>query len=287
MFKIGIVILNYLAYKTTIDTITSFEKQSRDGYQIHYIIVDNCSPNESFSVLSKKYIGREDITVVKTEMNLGFACGNNFGYRVLLDKIQPDYVIVSNDDILLPQDGLYDWIVDCYKKYHYAVLGPDVFSVNGNFHQSPGPVFTRDIQKCRRVIANYQKKLLKCRIKKLVHKTETYHVPTWQNDAFNSFHDDMTLHGSFQVFSADYFACFSELYDPSTFLYMEEDILKLRCDQKKLRMIYEPSYQVHHLQAVATNMISLTNIDKTIFRVKNMLQSLKIYLSILGSKSGN
>lgn len=287
MLKIGIVILNFLAYKTTIETVASFDKQSADEFQVHFIIVDNCSPNESFIELSNKYIGRDDITVIKTEKNLGFACGNNYGYHALLDVMQPDFVIISNDDILLPQDGLYHWIADCYEKYHFAVLGPDVFSVNGNFHQSPGPVFTRDVKKCKQIIANYKKKLLKCRIKKLIHKTEQYQLPTWKNDAYNQFHDDLTLHGSFQVFSADYFTCFNEPYDSTTFLYMEENILKLRCDQNKLHMIYEPGYQVHHLQAVATNMISQTNIEKTIFRTKNMLQSLKVYFSILGDKSGD
>ncbi len=287
MLKIGIVILNYLAYKTTIDTIDSFDKQSVDGFQVHYMIVDNCSPNESFTELSNKYIGRDNITVIKTDNNLGFACGNNYGYHALLDIMQPDFVIISNDDILLPQDGLYHWITDCYEKYHFAVLGPDVFSVNGNFHQSPGPVFTRDIKKCKKIIANYEKKLLKCRIKKLFHKTEQYHLPIWKNDAYNQFHDNLTLHGSFQVFSADYFEYFNNPYDSSTFLYMEEDILKLRCDQNKLRMIYEPNYQVHHLQAISTNMINQTNIEKTIFRTKNMLQSLKVYFSILGNNSIN
>lgn len=281
MNKIGIVILNYLAYKTTIDTVTSFEKQCKKEVKVQYVIVDNCSPNESFDALSKEYASRDDIIVVKTEKNLGFACGNNFGYQTLLGKMQPDYVIISNDDILLNQDGLYTWIVECYKKYNYAVLGPDVFSVRGNFHQSPGPVFTRDAKKCKQKIVNYEKKLLKCKIKKLIHKTEPYHVPTWENDVYTQFHDDLTLHGSFQVFSADFFLHFSEPYDPATFLYMEEDILKLRCDQKRLHMIYDPSYQVHHLQAVATNMINQTSMDKAIFRTENMLRSLKAYLSML------
>lgn len=278
MQKIGIVILNYLAYQTTIETVASFEKQEKNGFEIQYVIIDNGSPNESYEVLRKEYENRSDILVIKTEKNLGFANGNNFGCQELLKQMQPDFIVISNDDILLPQEGLYQWIADCYEKYQFSVLGPDVYSVNGKFHQSPCENFSQDKAACQKKLREIQIKYFKSVIKKFLHYSKYSGYPTWENEQYQQVHHDKTLHGSFQIFSNRYFRNYSEPYDPSTFLYMEEDILKLRCDKKHLSMVYDPSYQVHHLQAVATNASHTNQYDKQLFRYKHIIQSLKAYI---------
>jgi len=281
MIKIGIVILNYLAYQATMDTIAAFDAQDREGFEVMYVIVDNCSPNGSFDKLQKKYQDRSDIVLIKTEKNLGFANGNNVGYRELLKHMHPDYVIVSNDDILLPQQGLYRWIAECDKKHDFAMLGPDIYSTNGAFHQSPSENFSRDPAAVKKKINGIRKRLVKIYIKKIIHKSSYSGRPAWKNGLYKDFHDDKTLHGAFQIFSKKYFKHYSEPYDPATFLYMEEEIVSLRCEKANLSMIYSPDYQVHHLQAVATNMINKENYNKEYFRIKNLLRSMKEYLKIL------
>ncbi|MBR1592541.1 MAG: glycosyltransferase family 2 protein [Ruminococcus sp.] len=281
MIKIGIVILNYLAYQTTIDTVSSFDLQDKEGFEVFYVIVDNCSPNESYEKLKKAYRGRKDIAVVRTGNNLGFANGNNFGYKQLLLHMKPDFTIISNDDILLPQQGLYKWIVQCSREYKFAVLGPDVYSVSGKFHQSPLENHSRDIHECRKEYNELRKKYIKCLVKKFLKISGYQGTPVWKNDAYDKFTGSMTLHGSFQVFSNIYFRKYSQPYDTTTFLYMEEDILKLRCDRHNLKMIYSPDYQVHHLQAIATNMINKTNYDKELFRRKHLIHSFRSYMALL------
>lgn len=285
MKRIGIVILNYLAYKTTMNTVSAFDMQDSEGYEIFIVIVDNCSPNRSFQELQKEYCGRSNVIVVKTEYNLGFANGNNFGYQELLHHMDPDFVVISNDDILLPQKGLFRWIEESSIKYQYAVLGPDIYSIYADFHQSPLKVFTTDEKKVKKRIFSLHVSLVKCYLKKLFHVIKPYQRPSWKNDFYKEFHDEMTLHGSFQVFSKLYFMDYTEPYDPQTFLYLEEDILKLRCDIKQLKMVYSPDYQVHHLQAVATNMINSTDYEKEIFRLQHRLRSMKVYLKILRTKN--
>lgn len=110
-------------------------------------------------------------------------------------------------------------------------------------------------------------------------KLTTYSgVPQWDNERYSEFSDKLTLHGAFQIFSAKYFASYSEPYNPCTFLYLEEDLLKLRCDQKRLRMVYSPDYQIEHLQAVSTNMVNSKAYKKELFRYKCLKDSLKAYI---------
>ena len=49
---------------------------------------------------------------------------------------------------------------------------------------------------------------------------------------------DVQLHGAFLIFSENYINTFNGLYN-KTFLYMEEDILRLRCEYYNLLMIVE------------------------------------------------
>ncbi len=285
MYNIGVIILNYLAYQATMDTIASFKKQKTKGMNVKYVIVDNCSNNNSYLELKKKYKNCEDIIVVKADKNLGFANGNNLGYKTLLKFMNPDFVIISNDDILIENNSLFTWLIECFDKYHYAVLGPDIYSINGKFHQSPVIPNDTNVLKCYKQLIRYKMSKIKGQIRKLLNQPSPYvGYPSWDNRYYKEFHNDMALHGSFQIFSKLYFDVYSEPYDPSTFLYMEEDILFLRCKMSVgggLKMVYDPSFQIKHLQAVSTNMINSTNYDKEIFRKTQLIKSMNIYIHVL------
>ena len=276
--EIGVVILNYLSYKVTIDTVDSFLKQNHTNINVRYVIVDNCSPNESFAILKKKYVDYPEINVIRSEQNLGFARGNDLGYKELLKMTTPDFVVFSNDDILLPKDGLFQWIVDSYEKYKFAVLGPDVYSINGNFHQNPMKRHSKNIKDLKHELKSMYLYILRCRLKKMLRRKPKTTVPTWNNEHYMDFCDHLTLHGSFQVFSSIYFSRYQLPYDERTFLYFEEDIVRIRCDKFNLRCVYDPTYSIQHLQAVSTNMVTGNYFDKEIKRAKNCIKSLKVYI---------
>ncbi|HFI0272105.1 TPA: glycosyltransferase family 2 protein, partial [Streptococcus suis] len=117
--------------------INSFCRQTDDNINVKIIVVDNSSPNESFDVLQNEFKDNLNISVVKTPKNLGFANGNNYGYNVLKEYMDPDFVIFSNSDIILPENGLYKWILQCKNDYNFGVLGPSIYSINGDFYQNP------------------------------------------------------------------------------------------------------------------------------------------------------
>jgi len=282
--NVGVVILNYLAYKTTIECVESLKKQIVDDVNIRIVIVDNYSPNESYEELLNKYDADEIVDVIKTEENLGFAKGNNLGYQYLKKKLDMDFVICCNDDILFPQQGLFLWIDRMNSNYKFDVLGPDIYSVRGNFHQSPMENYSTDVFKCRIKLLKNRYHLLKIYVKKILRIPSKTFNAVWDDKYFSELSDDMTLHGSFQIFSKSYFSHYDEPYDPRTFLYMEEYILRARCNKYKLKMIYSPEYKVNHLQAVSTNMITVSSIEKMCRRKKCEIESMKVYIQVLLGK---
>lgn len=280
MINIGVVILNYLSYDVTIKCVEYFQKQSKNNVNVKIVVVDNASPNNSFNVLYDKFKSNKDIKVVKTPQNLGFARGNNFGYKELCKIMNPDFVVISNSDAYVKDDGLYNWIIDCYEKYNFSVLGPSVYSVYGQFYQSPSEPMTRSKIKIRehqfRLILSIIKSSILMRVK--VNKENNYWRIKSNNPYSKKRTQDKTLHGAFQIFSKNYFMEYTEPYDGRTFLYVEEDILRIRCDLKGLVMLYSPDYKVYHLQAMSSNRVTSSFYKKQIIRNKNTLYSLNIYL---------
>lgn len=281
MVNVGIVILNYVSYDVTINCVEWFKKQNSTNVKTKIIIVDNDSPNNSFNILKEKFQEEKDVKVVKTDHNLGFANGNNYGYKKLLEFMSPDFVIVSNSDAYVEKPGLYEWIEEEYDKYKFGVLGPAIFSVNGNFYQSPINNFSRNMKEIKRYKNELKIGIVKSYIKKLLKLSTQQKIDVWDNPYYKDYHMDKTLHGAFQVFSKKYFDYYDLPYDSNTFLYMEEYILRLRCEKYNLPMVYSPKYEVKHLQAVSTNRVTKTNSARMLFKRKHMLQSLNAYVKFL------
>lgn len=280
MTNIGIVILNYLAYDVTLKCVEYFKKQTVDNINVKIVVVDNSSPNASFDILKDKLSNYEGVKVVKTPKNLGFANGNNFGYKELCKDMEPDFVIASNSDAYVKNDGLYDWIIKNWRKYHFGVLGPSVYSVHGKFYQSPmeneerdrNKIFKTEIVISKNIAVHYIKSKFANSESKVSNLTAK-----WENPFYNEVHFDKTLHGAFQIFSKLYLNKFNNLYDENTFMYMEEHILRIRCELLQLPMVYSPDYKIYHLQAVSTNSVSGNPYKKLVFREKNTLKSLRVY----------
>lgn len=111
---LGIVVLNYSNYMLTekcVNNLNSFSLK----YKI--VIVDNDSPNGSFEYLQAKYNENENIEVIKNNINSGYAAGNNFGVRYLLNKYNNiKYICIINPDVIVPNESIFINLVDELKK---------------------------------------------------------------------------------------------------------------------------------------------------------------------------
>ena len=92
--KIGVVILNYNDSETSIKLISSLEK-----YDIvnRIVIVDNCSTDDSFTILSQNTSSK--VEVVKSARNGGYGYGNNYGIRYLNETVHPSHILIANPDV--------------------------------------------------------------------------------------------------------------------------------------------------------------------------------------------
>ena len=81
MYTFSFVILHYISITDTIECIESILKNI--NYLKYYIIVvDNGSKNNSGNILKEKYKNNSNVKVILNENNLGFARGNNVGYKL-------------------------------------------------------------------------------------------------------------------------------------------------------------------------------------------------------------
>lgn len=82
LIMIGIVILNYKTYLDT-ERLVGDILSRRIKHDIRIVIVDNASPNESFEYLNNALKNLDQIEIIQSSCNAGFAKGNNVGLRLL------------------------------------------------------------------------------------------------------------------------------------------------------------------------------------------------------------
>ena len=235
---IGVVILHYKNIFETYKCIESYSKQNTDGISVKTVIVDNGSCNGTGEELSARFKNNIDIYCLILQENLGFAKGNNTGFHFLNERFSPDFIIYSNSDIELLDNNFYKWILQKYSQYHFAVLGPDIYSLTKKYHQSPCENTTLFRCLLKRYL-NFKivKKLLLAK-----------HKISWEEPS-----TEFTLHGSLLIFSKGFFHIYPEgIYD-KTFLYYEEAFLRKYCDDANLLMVYDNTYTVHHVQAASSH----------------------------------
>lgn len=158
MDKIGVVILNYKTYKDTIRLVRDLQTFSDIDLQI--VVVDNCSPNESYEELKKTFRNVSNIDTIKADENGGYAKGNNIGLR-FLEKYNPEYVLILNNDIYFDKTTLEE----CIKQYKLlpdaGAIAPVQTLPNGkitNFKSLKCNTFWNDLMRYSIINNKYGKK---------------------------------------------------------------------------------------------------------------------------------
>lgn len=95
------IILNYNSYEDTKKLTINFKKND-DINKI--VIVDNNSLDNSFAELKKDFKDFKDVFIIKTDENLGYSYGNNFGAKYILNNFNVEYILISNPDVIIPNN---------------------------------------------------------------------------------------------------------------------------------------------------------------------------------------
>lgn len=98
--RVAVVVLTYNGGEVVQDAVTSLRAMTYPNFDL--IVVDNGSTDGTRETLESRF---DDVTVLRTEANLGPAGGCNLGFSAALEQ-DYDFVLILNDDIEVAEDML-------------------------------------------------------------------------------------------------------------------------------------------------------------------------------------
>ncbi|MDD4938450.1 MAG: glycosyltransferase family 2 protein [Candidatus Shapirobacteria bacterium] len=132
MIKVAVIVLNWKQPQLTLDTINSLLKIKHKSFDYQIVLVDNNSPDDSVKIFKKTFSKNKEIKLLKTNSNLGYAGGNNFGIKYAL-KNDFDYCLLINNDVLVDPNFLEELV---QQGKNYDLLGPKIYFAPGfEYHQ--------------------------------------------------------------------------------------------------------------------------------------------------------
>jgi len=268
------LILHYQTIEDTKECINSILSNIKyENYNI--IVVDNGSPNGTGKKLAELYKNNSKIKIIISENNLGFARGNNLGFKYIKNNFNADFIVMINNDTIMQDQDFIKKIIEEYEREPYHILGPKIISLVNKKNQNPMPVTQKNIKEVKRSIFRLRILLLSNYLRLEGFLREIYEtlIKKVENDDLNQENDYM-LHGSCLVFSKDYIKKYDGLYD-RTFLYSEESILYFISKRDNLKMRYFEKAFIYHKEDSATNSILKEEYQKRRFIYKHSLNSLK------------
>ena len=96
---VSIIIINYNGKEFLADCLKSVMNQSYNDFEI--IFVDNGSSDNSLEFVNNNF-NDEKIKIIKSDENLGFAGGNNLGFKYA----SGEYIVLLNNDTIVEHDWL-------------------------------------------------------------------------------------------------------------------------------------------------------------------------------------
>lgn len=115
--KISIIILNYNEPELTVRCLKSLEKVSYKEYEI--ILVDNGSREDITKFVSTK---TKNIKIIKNKDNLGYAEGNNVGYK----QAKGDLILFLNNDAIVEKNFLQPLVDNLLSDEAIAAVQPKI-----------------------------------------------------------------------------------------------------------------------------------------------------------------
>ncbi len=225
--KISVLILNYKTFELTIEYVKNILLQ--ENVELSILIVDNKSENRSYETMHSYFKDYNNVTVIESEWNGGYAYGNNFGFEYLENK-DFDYLLVSNNDIELANNQLLYKMIQSYESLEKPAFVSPVQMVNATPY-SPAwkqPTIWYDI------LTNFPI------INKFIVKNNQY---KWGNEQSHIPVD--VLPGSF-FFSKKEIIYKIGLMDSETFLYGEERILSFKVHKSNLQNYLLTNLEYEH-----------------------------------------
>ena len=285
--KTAFLILHYKNIDETKECVKSILNNIKENKSI--VIVDNGSNNGTGEELQELYKDNSEIYVLVNKENLGFAKGNNIGFRYIKKNLDADFIYMINSDTVINDSETLSKIYNEYEKSKFDICGPDIILENGvhsNLIMSDINSL-KDIKKAIRTIKrniflnkihleiiNVLVSRIKCKLNKKSINKENRMVLT----------GSMELHGAAIIFSKKFIENYDGLYE-GTFLYFEETALRYICQRDKLIVVYNPEIKITHKESKSTKMMFKGYRKRHLFYYANLLNSTKSVKEMISSSN--
>ncbi|HWO77460.1 MAG TPA: glycosyltransferase family 2 protein [Bacillus sp. (in: firmicutes)] len=263
---IGIVILNYLAYKETINCIYSILDTYKEKYKVY--VVDNNSNNESYDSLKETFRGNTNINIIKNTVNSGYSAGNNIGIKQAIQE-GCEFILISNSDIIFHKNSIKEMKNFLIKNSNVGIVGPKVLNKSGEIDKKSRMFLKTGIK---------EKLFARTKLRRLNYKN-LYREYYGLDKSYNEEHEVFALSGCCFMMSKKIAELITP-FDENTFLYEEEVIIGIRAAATGLKTFYVPSAVVTHFHAVSSKYIGAYSlihlVNSEIYYCKRYLNA-KIY----------
>lgn len=252
--QLAIVVINYKMEDLTINMVK--KELSKISIPHKTIVVNNAATPRSGAYLTEMlhaiYVKdvevaidtSDGIFVISSEENLGFARGNNLGASFCIRNFQPEYILFTNNDVLLQDSDVVQCLIRKLQENPNAgVVGPRVVGLDGKC-QSPWPY--RSFWE-RQVWMYWSSLFLSASKKRDVFRLD---YPEHAQEGFHYY----VMGSFFMVRTSDFIKC--DMFDPHTFLYAEEPILAERMKSIGKGVYYTTDATVVHAHGTTTKKFS-------------------------------
>jgi len=267
---VSIIYVNYNTSGLIINSIISLQDQCRD-IPFEIIIIDNSSSDKEKEILLSRFPDEENVKIILSVTNLGFAKANNLGAFHSTGK----YLFFLNPDTLILNDVLktfYNFLETCDQKIVACggnLLNPDL-SPTSSYGNFPGILLELcNIGLGLSILLNgYYKKhvAISCKVSDELKRIVPYIVGAdlfIRSESFNS------IHG----------------FDENYFMYYEETDLFLRLKKSGLESHLLPNAKIIHYEGGAIGKSDAKNFNYGKFEI--LLKSKMYYYKKWHSKSAS
>mgnify|MGYP004587950669 CR=1 FL=1 len=295
--KISFLILQYNNSEDTLKCVKSINDVCSKSCNIQIVIVDNASPRinkiEFESALSD--YSNLNVEIIYSKENVGFSKGNNLGYMAVV-KFNPDYLCVTNNDIIFKTMNFDKIVDDIYNCTKFDILGPDIYSPENKNHQNPLAFHCQTKDEAIELKTNLESDLkyynsgtvppkrqenVKNKFKQALKQSSFGGIIKSIQYNIYKRKNEIILHGSCLIVSQKYILRSTKMFYPETFMYHEEYLLGLRCKREKFKTIYSPRIKVIHNNGKSVETVSKDMVQRMIFSSNAMLHAVNIYINEL------
>lgn len=294
--QVAFTILHYKTESLTSACIKSIlELETPDGFDISVVVIDNASNNGSMEILENEFFNEARVSFLRSEENLGFSRANNRAYEYARDVLSAKWIVVLNNDTVIRQKDFVAAMLSVYASGEEPfVVGPDIFVERKGVHQNPASITlpTREeVQRRQQGLIDERdgnlkgKRALRVRARNmlesnragvwLLERARRHYVATaeWKTSRQNC-----VLHGAAYIFTEKFVETGELPFEPTTFLYHEEEILAVRCMNNNWLTRYDCRLQVIHYDDGSTETEFGVNERKRRFVQSNQIKSAQVLL---------